>query len=200
MRNEGDGLGNKVYQLVTKAYHYLLVSFYFWLGLLRGIVIYSLIPALAALYLTLQFIKQNPEYDEAMIKKTYQGYYQQFQHHKLSSFLVSLGLILLSTLIFFFLIEGIDWVLIGIVGYFLLLLLSTLSYASYYIAFKSISIKDSFALGFINVIKNLGLTLSIVITNGLMIALAYYNLVLFVVLFPVLYGSVIVYALPKKLG
>ncbi|WP_440897707.1 hypothetical protein ACS127_07010 [Amphibacillus sp. Q70] len=192
-------MGSKVYQLVTKAYYYLLVSFYFWLGLLRGIVIYSLIPALAALYLTLQFMKQNPDYDEAMIKKTYQSYYKQFQQHRLSSFLVSLGLILLITLIFFFWFEETAWVLIGIAGYFLLLLLSTLSYASYYIAFKSTSIKHSFALGFISVIKNLGLTLAIVIVNGLMLALAYYNLVLFIVLFPVLYGSVIIYALPKKI-
>lgn len=185
---------------MIKFYHYLLVSFNFWLGLLKGLIIYSLIPALVALYLTLQFMRQNPDYDETTIKKTYRTHFQQFQQHKLSSFLVSLGMILLTTLIFFGIREDLGWLVIGLASYFLLLLLTTLSYTSYYIAFGDFTIKQAFAIGFISVIKNPSLTLSLVGIYGVMIGLAYYNAVLFVVLFPVLYGSIVVYAFPKKLG
>lgn len=197
--NEGDCLGNKVTELITKVYHHFLVCFYFWFGLFRGALIYALVPALVALYLTLDYMKQNSDYGEIDLKKTYRSAYKKFQHHKLSSFLVSFAFIILASLVFFLIKGGANWVWVGIVGYFILLLFTTVCYATYYIAFKATAIKDSFVLGFVSVIKNLSLTLSIISLFALMVWLAFYNLVLFFVLSPVLFGVVIVYIFPKRL-
>lgn len=197
--DEGDYLTNKVTELISKVYHYILVSFYFWLGLFRGIFIYALIPALVALYLTFHHMKQNPDYNEADLKKVYGRAYAKFRHHKLSSFLVSFVFIILASLIFLLIKGNANWILIGIPVYFALLLFTTLCYATYYLAFKSTTIKNSFALGFVSVIKNLSLTLTIIIFFVLMGWLAFYNLVLFVVLFPVLFGVIVVYIFPKKI-
>jgi len=197
--NEGDCLNNKIAGLVIKLYHYVLVSFYFWLGLLRGIFIYALIPALVALYLTLDHMKQNPEYAESELKQVYQQNYKKYQHHKLSSFLISFMFILLATVIFFLYKAEANWIWIGIVSYFSLLLYTTVSYATFYFAFKTNEIKASFALGFVSVIKNLSITVSIVVLFVLMLWLAFYNLILFIVLSPLLFGLMVVYVFPKKL-
>lgn len=198
--NEGDCLGNKVTELITKVYHYLLTCFYFWLGLFRGIIIYALIPALVALYMTIDHMKQNPDYSESDLKKVYQHTYKKYQHHKLTSFFVSFGFILLATFLFFLVKNGASWIFIGVVSYFVLLLFATISYTTYYLAFKATTIKSSFALGFVGVIKNLDLTLSIILLFVLSVWLAFYNLVLFLILFPVIFGLMIVNVFPRKLN
>ncbi|GAA4057048.1 hypothetical protein [Amphibacillus indicireducens] len=192
-------MNNKIAGLVTKLYHYVLVSFYFWLGLLKGVFIYSLIPSLVALYLTLDHMKRNPEYTESELKEVYQESYKQYQSQKVSSFLISFSFILLATSIFFLYKDEASWVWLGIASYFTLLLYATVSYATYYLAFRTMAIKTSFALGFVSVIKNLSITLSIVVLFVIMAWLAFYNIVLFVVLAPILYGLIVVYVFPKKL-
>src|SRR5699024_8649917 len=171
-------------------YKYFKVSFYFWVYLFKGLLVYGLIPATSALFLTLHYLHNDKNNNEAEIKKNYKIYYNQFSNHKVASFLISFLLILILSISYYLYVfnSAITVMLLIVNCYTLALILITFTYTIYFLTTKEMSMKQSFIFGFVSVIKNLLRSLLILAIVLLDLYIAYFNLVLFVAVGPVVYG------------
>ncbi len=137
------------------------------------------------------YIQSAGEIDEYEVKEVFDQNFIHFNRYRLSSFLVSLSYIVASSMFFFTIKGGHGWLVAGLLIYFLLLISTTFSYAMFFMAKKTINIKIAFALGFTMTIKRFGSTLLLWMAYLSFAILAYYNLILFIVLFPVGYVMIV---------
>lgn len=179
---------NKWPLYVTKLYHYFLISFYFWLGLVKGLIVYASVPAVLALLTTLEFVNGHEDVEEKLIKASFNNYYSKYQHYRFTSFVFSFLLIINSSLLFWCLINEYSWFWLGLLGYCLVLVMVSFSYFIYYLSQRAMLLKEAFAYGFVKMIKRIEITLAMIVLCLVLLGLAYFNFVLFIVLAPVVYG------------
>lgn len=181
-------MGNKVISLLQIAYKVIQVSYYFWIYLIRGIVIYSLIPALCTLSKVVSHILQGESEED--IKSLFKFHFEEYKGLKIQSFLFVF--IITSSYTVLFYLNQVDSVfgniLTIVIIYILALTLITLTYCANFITFKQMNFNQAFALGFVSVLKNPLHTLSIVVVLTIVIASAYINLVFFIAFAPFLYA------------
>ncbi|MEK3887927.1 hypothetical protein [Bacillus sp. FSL K6-3431] len=91
-------MNSKLYSFFHQLYSYLKVSLYFWLYLVRGWVIYGLIPAGCALILTIREVKDNKERDEVAV--LFKKYWLRYSRYKFPSFLFSFIIIVFWSVLF----------------------------------------------------------------------------------------------------
>jgi uncharacterized membrane protein YesL len=180
---------NKLYNFIDALYTYFKVSFYFWLYLLRGFIFYGLIPSTCALFLTIHFLNEKKE--EGNIKERFKAYYKQNEKYNIPSLVFSfLFFFLYVSLIFLskHLENPISLVLIIVVGYALILLSVLFVYCMYFLCFHGGTFKQSMMISFVTAIRNLRITLLILLINIVLVYMAKLNLAFFVVFGPFLFG------------
>jgi len=184
-------IGTKVVEWTLAVYHYIVLALYFWIGILRGLVLYGVTPACVSLFLTYEAMRNHEEVDEKYIKQQFFKHYRDYDHYKLLSFLISIGLLLLTALFTFSLARGVSLVVVVVIIYFLLLLIGTMSFTFYRLRLTKKAGRIAFAEGFVEMIKELKVTVPLVIAVALLLGLLYYNAVLFLVVFPAGYAAVV---------
>jgi len=172
-------MSNKFVWFLIQLNKYFKICFSFWLSLLKGLVIYSLVPSTAALLLTLDFIHFEKDADESEIKKVFTNNFNKYRLHRGSSFVIVFSVFVLVSLIY------LSWrsslfVVIGLLIYAMLLLLTTFTYAVYFLAKKQREVKEAFIFGFVTLIKNIWKTVVLIVFLVIFSLIAYYNLVIFV--------------------
>jgi uncharacterized membrane protein YesL len=184
-------IGTKVVEWTLTVYHYIVLALYFWVGILRGLILYGVTPACVSAFLTYEAMKKYDDVDEKYIKQQFFKHYRDYDHYKLLSFLISIGLLLLTALFTFSLARGVSLVLVVVIIYFLLLLIGAMSFTFYRLMLTKKAGRVAFAEGFVEMIKELKVTVPLVIAVALLLGILYYNAVLFLVVFPAGYAAVV---------
>ncbi|RSK28342.1 hypothetical protein EJF36_16540 [Bacillus sp. HMF5848] len=170
-------------------YKFFKVSFFFWLYLLKGLVIYAVIPSANALLVTLKNILEGVD-EEDDIKALYKKNYEALASERMSSFLFSISFILIYTALFFVnkwsssYSLAITLVLLYILALTVLLLL----YSVYFLQFKNKNWKGIILLSFFSSIKYIHLSLAVLTLIIIMYFTATYNFAFFVIFGPFLFG------------
>ncbi|GEM05306.1 hypothetical protein HMI01_22940 [Halolactibacillus miurensis] len=184
-------IGTKVVEWTLAVYHYIVLALYFWVGILRGLVLYGITPACVSLFLTYQAMRNHEEVDEKYIKQQFFKHYRDYDHYKVWSFLMSVGLLLLTALFTFSLSRGVSLVFVVVIIYFLLLLIGAVSFTFYGLTIHKKAGRIAFAEGFVEMIKQIKITVPLLIAVVVLLGILYYNGVLFLVVFPAGYAAVV---------
>ncbi|WP_186577113.1 DUF624 domain-containing protein [Aquibacillus kalidii] len=191
-------MNKKIYTFFQVVYKFIVVSFYFWISLIKGLIIYSIIPSIAALYLTIDSILKGKK-EDADLKVTFNEYNDTYNQYKLSSFIFSLVMIMsIASLLLLLKVEN-RLAVIGIIVavYILFMTFVTLSYTVNYLVYRNLSIKHSFAFAFVSVLKFPVQTLLVTSLFIILLAAAYLNIVFFVAFGPIIYSFGIRIAIKK---
>jgi uncharacterized membrane protein YesL len=183
-------MNNKLFNFIQTLYLYFQVSFYFWIHVIKGLLIYSLIPATAALFLSIKAIREQK--DDEGVKSLYKTYYRKYEEYKLPSFFYSLLFsILLASLFFISKWESkpaFMLILVIIIIYLLILSIVLFSYSVYFITTRPFTFKQAMVYSFVSAIKNIIQTIGVLIIVAGLIYTAYLNFAFFVIFSPFLYG------------
>ncbi|WP_416147208.1 hypothetical protein ACM26V_13375 [Salipaludibacillus sp. HK11] len=178
-------------------YKYIKASMLYWLYLLRGLVVYSLIPSSCAILLLIKDIeKKNDETDdgeEISIKQLFKSHYERYTHLKFPSFIfTNVLLVMFACLYLVNLSEGSWALLISIILIYLIAL--TLAVLTYTIHFL-VKVKEPFmriiAYSFTASVKNIIISLGLLVVLAVLYYVGTINLVLFIVTFPFIYAYAI---------
>lgn len=184
-------INTKVVEWTLKMYHYIVLAFYFWIGMFRGLLLYGITPACISVFLTYEAIKNNKEVNEKYIKQQFFKHYRNYDHYKLLSFLISIGLLTLTALFFVSLNQGRSLIFVIIIIYFLLLLIGAMSFTFYRLMTNKKAGRIAFVEGFLEMIEELKVTIMLLIGVVLLLSLLYYNVAVFLVVFPAGYAAVV---------
>jgi uncharacterized membrane protein YesL len=155
-------IGTKVVEWTLTVYHYIVLALYSWIGILKGLILYGITPACVSVFLTYEAMKRHEEVDEKYIKQQFFKHYCGYDHYKLLSFLISIGL-LLTALFTFSLARGVPLVIVVVIIYFLLLLLGAMSFTFYRLKMSKKAGRVAFSEGLVDMIKELKVTVPLVI-------------------------------------
>ncbi|PXW92214.1 putative membrane protein YesL [Streptohalobacillus salinus] len=184
-------VGEKARVFITLIYYYVVLALYFWLGILKGLLLYGVTPSFVALLHTHQAMRRTEELDETYIKKTFWLFYKQYDHAKVQSFILSVSSLLLLAMFTYSLFQGWSIVFVLVIIYFLLLLFGAASYMFYYLTSKQAIEKSAFAIGFVQMVREIKITLPLLVSIVVLLGIAYYNLFLFIVVAPTIYAAVV---------
>lgn len=193
-------MNSKIMMFFQFMYKYFLTSFYFWLNLLKGLFVYSLIPAICALYLVLKDINSGVDDEQNMtVKELYNKYFRLYKNYKFPSFSFTFIIIICYTGLYFLnKAEGEVFLLpIILVIYLLFMTLLVLIYFTVFVAFKGMDIKNGMIHGFLSVFKHPVSTISIIVIFVFLYLSIGFNLVFFVAFGPFLMGLGILLSLYK---
>jgi uncharacterized membrane protein YesL len=191
-------IGTKVVEWTLAVYHYIVLALYFWVGILRGLILYGVTPACVSLFLTYEAMKTYEEVDEKYIKQQFFKHYRDYDHYKVLSFLMSIGLLLLTALFTLSLSRGLSLVIVVVIIYFLLLLIGAVSFTFYSLTVHKKAGRIAFAEGFVEMIKQIKVTVPLLVAVVIMLSVLYYNAILFLVMFPAGYAAVVTGLLSKS--
>ncbi|OAS87595.1 MULTISPECIES: DUF624 domain-containing protein [Metabacillus] len=195
-------MNSKIVLFFQYMYKYFQVSLCFWLSLLKGLVVYSIVPSFCTLFLVLRDInKGEDEEKNKNVKLLFNHYYESFKMYKVTSFIYTFSMIIVYTCLFFVnkQTNAFSLVLSILLIYFLAMVLLMLTYSTAFLAFKNMNVKDGNIHAFLAIIKNPINSVSILVIIILLFIAAGYNLVFFVVFGPFLYGLGVIFSLVKVL-
>lgn len=181
-------MSSKIITFIQLFYKFVQISFCFWLYLLKGLVVYSLIPTLAALLSTVHELQTGKDVED--IKGLYKKHFIAYRQYRIQSFVFVSVIIVSYTSLFFLnrLESNLTLMPIILVLYILALTLIVITYLAYILVFKKMPFKQSLALAFVSSIRKPIHSVMIGIVLVLLFISAAINLVIFVVLGPFLYG------------
>lgn len=180
-------MGDSIIRLFQFIYKWILISFYYWIYLLKGGIIYSFIPATASLWMASQQMITNKEME---IKDLFKENYANYSKSPLISFIAVFLNILVSIALFF--INRSDHMfslaMVIICVYLLVLINLNIVYTIYYLIFEKQTIRYSLALAFVTAIKHPIRSLGILLIFLCLSLLAWWNLIAFLAFGPSLFG------------
>ncbi|MBM7603976.1 putative membrane protein YesL [Metabacillus crassostreae] len=193
-------MNSKIMMFFQFMYKYFLTSFYFWLNLVKGLFVYSLIPAICALYLVLRDINSGADDEQNItVKELYNIYFARYKNYKFVSFSFMISLILCYTCLYFLnkVVGEVFLLPIILVIYLLLMTLLILIYFTVYITFKGMDTKNGMIHGFLSVFKYPVNTIAIIVIIVFLYLSIGLNFAFFVAFGPFLMGLGILLSLYK---
>ncbi|WP_409848753.1 hypothetical protein [Anaerobacillus sp.] len=179
--------------IITKLYQYVKASLLFWIYLIRGFVVYGLVPAFCSLIAVTEDVKKDQDHEK--ISVLFSRYYQKYNIFKLQSFLLSFLLIITYNLLFFTVQSqgSYSLIVIFILLYILGITIIVITYTCSFLVFcpEKVNFKQAIALAFVSTIKHFGVSIILLCLLGLLFAIAGINFLLFIFIAPVLYTYLI---------
>lgn len=183
-------MDSKAFAFFNTIYKYFQVSFYFWIYLLKGLVIYSLIPAFSALLLTMKQLHNQDKVEENQIKIIFTKHFNTFKQYKLVSFIYSI--IAITSFSSLYLLNrsfsSYALLLTILIIYTLVMTVLLFTYTIFYLGSGDIEMKKVVVISFVSMIKNFGKSVMVLIFIIALLILAYYNFFLFMITGPFLYA------------
>jgi uncharacterized membrane protein YesL len=177
-----------MYSVFNTVYQYIKISGYWWWYLVKRVLIYGVIPAGCALMLTTEDLLQKKEHDE--VKVLFKKHFLGFDQYKIQSFLFSMLFIFLWAILYF--LNGLEGSIVSIltivVIYVLVLSVVAYTYCVNYLSFKKMSFKQALVLSIYTMLKNIKVSVALLVIIGLLIAAAYMNFLFFFFFGPCLFG------------
>jgi uncharacterized membrane protein YesL len=180
---------NKLFYFFQTLYEYFKVSLYFWLSLIKGLVVYALVPAVCALVFSIHEISEGKANEET--KTLFKEYFNKFKQYKIQSFSFSLIFFVLYAALFYLSKQAGDKLTMFfiIVCVYLIALVAVLFiYSVYFLLYRQFTFKKSLIFSFVTAIKNLFYTMAILILIGALLYSAYLNFAFFMIFSPFLFG------------
>lgn len=183
-------MNSKLFGFFNSLYKYFQASLYFWLYLLKGIIIYSLIPAFAALLLTIKELHEEVDEEEQHVKDIFSKHFNKLNHFKFASFIYSVIVITsFSSLYLLNRSESSNALIITmLVIYILVMTILLFTYTIFYLGNHQVEMRQIITISFVSMIRNFGKSLMVLIFIIALLLLAYYNFLLFIITAPFLYG------------
>lgn len=181
-------MNSKLIVVVETVYKYIQIGFYFWIYLLRGFIIYGIVPTGCALILTIHDIR-NP-LEDSDIKNLYKNHYKKYAKYKLQSF-VFIFIIIISYSALFYLNDYNNNISIIATIFFIYIGLMTIvifTYCIHFLVWKNVDFKQSIILSFVTSIRKLMISISILGIFILLFAIGKFNFLLLLVVAPTIYG------------
>lgn len=181
----------KALGVFQKLYQYFQVSFYFWLSILKGFVIYSLVPAFTALLRTMEDL--HHENNGESVKQIFSRHYQIYKSQKLLSFLFAMIMIIsYSALVLLNKVESNLTLILTIVFIYLMVLnMIVFTYTVFYLSDRELGSKEVVILAFVSMVKYFMLSIYVLIIISILLVAAYINFLFFVITAPFLYGMAV---------
>ncbi|MFA9458188.1 DUF624 domain-containing protein [Halalkalibacter sp. AB-rgal2] len=180
---------------ITRVYYYIQASLLFWLFVLRGFVVYGLIPATAGLFAVIADVKRGRmDEEDVSIAQMYTSYYRMYSTYKWGSFLFALVFALLYMTTFLLNESTTEYSLIGLIVmlYLLALFLLLFTYTSYLITEgKVLFLHQTVGISFVLAIKNLLRSVFLLVGMFFLYYMGTLNLLVFAVSAPALYGIMV---------
>lgn len=183
-------MDSKAFAFFNAIYKYFQVSFYFWIHLLKGAVIYSLIPAFSALLLTMKELHSVDETEERRVKDIFSKHFNTLKQYKFVSFVYSIIVITSFSTLYLLNRSSSSYALLLtiLIIYTLVMTILLFTYTIFYLGNRDKEIKQISIISFVSMIKNFGKSLMILIFIIVLLFLAYYNFFLFLIIAPFLYA------------
>lgn len=181
-------MDSKLISFINTLYIYFLVSMYFWVYLIRGFLIYGILPAFSALVLTIDDISKGEDDDVGNLFKKHN---KEFSVYKFQSFIIAMYFIFLYSLLFLMNNYDNSIAAVTIVSLICLLILGAVFF-TYYIqvlSFKNIRSKRALMTSYILAIRYFVNSFLIVSVIYLLSVLAKTNLFIFLLLAPFIFGK-----------
>ncbi len=183
-------MNSKAFAFFNTVYKYFQVSFYFWLFLLKGAIIYSLIPAFSALLSTVKELHNEDEEEEQRIKDIFAKHFDTFNHYKFVSFIFSI--IVITSFSSLYLLNrstsGQALILTMLVIYVLVMTVLLFTYTIFYLGDRNIEMRQVIIISFVSMIRSFAKSIMVLIFIIVLLILAYYNFFLFMIVGPFLYA------------
>lgn len=178
---------------------YLLLALYYWLGILRGFIFFGLVPSTVSLLFTYKHILKRKDVEKS-IQTVFFENYQEYKQYKMLSFFMTATFIALGALFMNSLNQGMSLVLIIVIIYFLLMVLGVISYAfDELLEHKQASLLV-IQRAFNRMMAEIKTTVLLLSVMSVFFGIFYYNIVLFLVVFPAVYAAVATYLFGKLKG
>jgi len=183
-------LNSKLFEFFNSVYKYFQVSFYFWVSLLKGAIIYSLIPAFSALLLTIKELHEEDKEEEQHVKEMFSKHYHTFNRFKFVSFIYSIIVITSFSSLYLLNRSTTSYALLltMLIIYILIMTVLLFTYTIYYLGNHDIEMKQIITISFVSMIRKFGKSLMLLIFIIALLLLAYYNFLLFMIISPFAYG------------
>ncbi|UOQ48454.1 hypothetical protein MUN88_20875 [Gracilibacillus caseinilyticus] len=181
-------MSESIQRLFQFIYTLFQISFYYWIYLLRGVIVYSFIPATAALWETTKIVLFQPSDEET--KEIFRECYNKYRSYRGVSFAVTILLVLLQVALFY--LNRSDLALrlafMIVLIYLAALLIVNVVFVLYYFIFYHYHTKDAFALAFVTSFKKPLLSIAILLCIVVLYLLLYWNLIAFLAFGPCLFS------------
>ncbi|WP_226670381.1 hypothetical protein [Metabacillus litoralis] len=195
-------MNSKIIMFFQYLYKFFQVSIYFWISLLKGFVVYSIVPSFCALFLTLHHLNRGEDDEKNIsVRKLFKQQFELHKTHKIVSFTYTFILMLLYAFLYFVNKQGNDLTIVMsvVLIYLLVLTLLMLTFSTVFLSFKKQPIKLANIHAFLAIIKNPVSSIAILALFILMYLAADYNFAFFVFFGPFLYGFGVIYSLYKHI-
>ncbi|KAB8125603.1 hypothetical protein F9U64_22340 [Gracilibacillus oryzae] len=181
-------MAGSIYRLFQFIYRLIQMSFYFWVYLIKGLVLYSLLPAVAALWATSRMVIWQQE--DMEMKDFFKSHYDKYKQHRWTSFsVVILNIIVLVALFFINQSNHVISLAFVIVCIYLLVLINlNFIYMIYFLITQNHTMKNSFALAFVTAIRRPFRSFIILVLLVSVFMLMVWNLVAFLAFGPCILG------------
>ncbi|UOQ85036.1 hypothetical protein [Gracilibacillus salinarum] len=181
-------MSESIQRLFQFIYSLFRISFYYWIYLLRGIIVYSFIPATAALWETTKIVLFQPSDEE--IKEIFRECYNKYRSYRGVSFAITILLVLLQVTLFYLTRSDLAMRLafMIVLFYMIALLILIVVFVLYYFIFYHYRTKDAFALAFVTSFKKPLLSIAILFCTVILYLLLYWNLIAFLAFGPCLFS------------
>lgn len=188
---ESEFMRNNIINVVTKVYKYLMAGMYFWGYILRGLIVYGLLPAMCCLLKATDELFLDAE--DRPVGHIFRDSYKKVKSLKLQSFLVFMYHSLLIVAAFFVSQqEGDVWTVVLVLLIYLLVMgFINITYTTYFISFKEMTFKDAFIQAFLASIKHPIASIAVLAILFISGWIGYMNLVAMIFVAPALYALVV---------
>lgn len=183
-------MNSHIYAFFNTLYKYFQVSFYFWLFLLKGSIIYSLIPSFTALLLTIKELHNEGADEENHVKDIFTKHFNLFNQYKFVSFVFSIIVITSFSSLYLLNRSTSPYALMLtiLVIYTLVMTVLLFTYTIFYLMNQHVEIRQMIMISFVSMIRNFAKSIMVLIFIIVLLILAYYNFLLFIIVGPFLYA------------
>ncbi|KRG16411.1 hypothetical protein ACA30_01550 [Virgibacillus soli] len=179
--------------IFQKLYQYFQVSFYFWVFILKGFVIYSLVPACTALLRTMEELRQKNNEEKENVGQVFSRHFRNYKSKRLLSFLFAIIMIVsYSSLVLLNKMENnLSLILTILFIYLIAINIVIFTYTIFYLGYRNWSSKEVVILAFISMVKHFMTSIYVLIVILILLVAAYINFLFFLITAPFLYGMAV---------
>lgn len=188
---ESEDMRNNIINVVTKVYKFLMAGMYFWWYVVKGFIVYGMLPAMCCLLKATDELYLDLE--DRPVGVIYKEAYESVKGLKMQSFFIFFfysvmiaGLYLISTY------EGpVMTVILVLMVYVFVMGIVNTTYTTYFITFKAMTFKEAFIHAFVASIKHPIASLSVLAVLFIAGWIGYMNLVAMIFVVPALYALIV---------
>lgn len=182
---------DNIINVVNKVYKYLMAGMYFWWYVLKGFIVYGMLPAICCLLKVADELYLDLE--DKPVGNIFQDCYKKVKDLKIQSlFLFLFHSLLIAGIALVSREQGtLSTIVLVLLVYLLVIVLINTTYIAYLITFKAMDFKDAWKHAFVESIRHPIASMAVLAILFISGWIGYMNLVAMIFVAPVLYALVV---------